>query len=387
MAKRLSICVVTQQLGKIVSGPGLHAINLIRFLIQDGHIVTVIAPKSQIAEKPVGFSLITVPDPPLFKNQFRWFPLSLSFAKKIQELEKNQKFDVIHFIDAREAFFTHSSAPMVGNVNDTYAAELKSFKYYRKYFGDWAIRKIYYHFVHVCENLVFGRFDALIANSTYTAKTVLSSYQLDGKKVWTCYKSIHADKYLTARKGRTSGKSHGVRVLFVGGNMQRKGLPAIIHAAPKVIVKIPEIEFWIVGSDPAEVKMKQLCDEIGVSDHFKFWGWKSQSELLTFYRDADIFVLPSITEAFGVVFLEAMAAGLPVIGTNVGGIPEIIRNGQNGMLVPPDRPDLLGKAIIELLSNRDLYTRMQKQGADTVSLFSVENMMRCTYRIYDAVLL
>ena len=168
--------------------------------------------------------------------------------------------------------------------------------------------------------------------------------------------------------------------------MQRKGLPAIIRAAQKVILTIPEIEFWVVGSDPAEVKMKQLCDDIGVRGHFKFWGWKSQSELLPFYRDADIFVLPSTTEAFGVVFLEAMASGLPVIGTDVGGIPEIIRDGQNGLLVPPNQPDLLANAIIELLSNRDLYLRMQKMGAETVLSFTVEKMMRCTYQVYAAVL-
>ena len=88
MTKRLSICVVTQQLGKIVSGPGLHAYNLIRFLIQAGHDVTVIAPQGQTPEEPVGYSLHLVPDPPFLKNQFRWFPLSLSFAKKIQELKK-----------------------------------------------------------------------------------------------------------------------------------------------------------------------------------------------------------------------------------------------------------------------------------------------------------
>jgi glycosyltransferase involved in cell wall biosynthesis len=385
--KSLSICVITQQLGKIISGPGLHAFNLIKYLADEGHDVTVITTVSQAIPRIHGVTLELIPDPPFSRTQFRWLPLSIGFARKLRQLLKTQAFDLVHFTDAREAFFSKIDIPMVGNVNDTYAADVRSFRYYKKYFNDWFIRKIYYHFVHIFEAQGFRRINILISNSLFTTKVLLANYELDPARIRTCYKSIHAGKFIFPRvKKDNDMKARKARVLFVGGNMQRKGLATLIRAAGFLHPRNPDIEYWVVGSDPAQPRMERLCEEFGVRAEFKFWGWKSQSDLVQFYRDADIFVMPSITEAFGVVFLEAMASGLPVVGTNVGGIPEIIRHGCNGLLVPMDDHERLAVNIDRLINDADLYSSIREQGIKTARSFSVNRMMKCTYRIYAALL-
>ncbi len=103
--------------------------------------------------------------------------------------------------------------------------------------------------------------------------------------------------------------------------MYRKGMPDLIKAAPGVIKEHPQARFIIVGKDKSVDRLKRLCDDLNVDRNFEFAGWQSQDSLLSYYQQASVFVMPSLTEALGVTFLEAMAAGVPVIGTNVGGIP------------------------------------------------------------------
>ncbi len=119
-------------------------------------------------------------------------------------------------------------------------------------------------------------------------------------------------------------------------------------------------------------------------DSFKFLGWKSQKDLVEIYAQSSAFVMPSLTEALGVAFLEAMAAGVPVVGTSVGGIPEIIQDGYNGRLVPPDYPVKLAHALVEILRDRQVAERYREAGLQTTAQFTVEKMMDCTYEIYRA---
>jgi len=96
--------------------------------------------------------------------------------------------------------------------------------------------------------------------------------------------------------------------------------------------------------------------------------------------------MPSLTEALGVTFLEAMAAGVPVIGTNVGGIPEIIQDGINGLLVPVKSPCSITDAINQLLADAQLRERLVQSAFSTLNNFSVEKMMECTRSLYQEIL-
>lgn len=384
----VNICIVTQQYKNVISGVGLHATNLTHALLSDGHQITLLLPEDQAPTLALpNLTVVTVKKPRFSQSQARWISLSFSFNSMLKRLEAQQNFDLIHFTDARESFFCDTRAPMIGHVNDTYSAELKSPKEYRRHYPDWLARWLYYSCVHFLESQRLPRLQLVIANSQFTANTIKKTYPKTASKVRLCYKSVDTERYLKIFESRGTtppDPAHPV-ILFVGSNMHRKGVPDLIKAAPAVLQKFPGARFLVVGNDKSVDNFKGLCSELKVDQNFDFAGWHSQADLLDYYQKASIFVMPSLTEALGVTFLEAMAAGVPVIGTNVGGIPEIIKDGVNGLLVPVASPSSIADAINALLSDKELRGRLASNARFSINQFDVANMMACTYQLYREI--
>lgn len=383
--KSLSICIVTQQYRSVISGIGLHARNLLRALHSDGHQITLLTQATQIDDSiPDNIEVITVQGSSLLQDsQARWIPLAWQFANKLRSLNVD-KFDIVHFTDAREALWFAAAHPAtIGNINDFYAAQLQPLSYYHRHYVDGWIRWFYYFFVHQCERLTLHRLDAIIANSEYTREAIQRAYRLPSYKIFKCFKCIDLDVY---RASRCSYSSTDGLVLFVGGNMQRKGLQELIKAAPLVVKRRPDVKFYVVGRDNNIPKMMQLCRQSGVETHFAFLGWLPNEEVRKLYLEASVFVMPSLSEAFGVAILEAMASGIPVVATRVGGIPELVEHGVNGLLIEPNNYEVLAEAILAVLEDANLAARLGRQGRITAQRFGLEQMLKCTYRVYEAVL-
>lgn len=385
----MNICIVTQQYKNVISGVGLHANNLTQALLSDGHTITLLLPEDQAPQNTSPrLTIVTVKKPGFSQSQARWLSLSFSFNAALKKLETQKKFDLIHFTDARESFFCSPRAPMIGHVNDTYSAELKTPLEYKKNYPDWLLRWLYYSTVHFLESRQLKRLKLVVANSQFTANTIIQEYPNAASKVRLCYKSVDVERYRNVIKNLESMPHDPERqdILFVGSNMHRKGVPDLIKAAPGVIKEHPETRFVIVGKDKAVPQLEVLCHELKVDQNFEFAGWRSQADLLTYYERAAIFIMPSLTEALGVTFLEAMAAGVPVIGTNVGGIPEIIQNGVNGLLVPAESPSAITEALNRLLADKQLRESLAENARATLKKFDVSSMMECTYRLYKEVI-
>lgn len=383
MHNRLKVCLVTQQLGSIISGIGHITRTMLTRMLDDRHDVTVIAPIDQKPEGQSNFQFIGVPGPFGANSQARWLSLSWNFKKALEQLS-NRQFDLTYFTDAREAFFSTRYSPIIGMVNDTYAAEIKTLDYYRKFYADWLSRWAYYHLLRRIERFTYPRLSALVTNSRHTASSLQKIYALNSEQIHVCYCGIEPQEY-TAQAER-SPRVHNPRILFIGGNMQRKGLPTLIEAAPAILAAIPQAEFWVIGKDRMESGMQEIGTKLGVSEHFNFWGHQPHQEIPKFFSKSAVFVLPSLTEAFGIVLLEAMAAKVPVIGTRVGGIPEIIDHGINGLLVEPNNPQELAKAVIQILSEPELASQFQRAGLKTVEKFKAVDVMSCNYRVFESVL-
>jgi len=384
----VKICIVTQQLGSVFSGIGLHSRILIEFLSKEGHSITVIVPRSQKPAGKCSYRIVTVNDARIFKSQARWAFLSIQFSNAIKKLEKTNDFDLIHFTDARDSFLCKTKTLKIGNINDTYPAELHPLKYYHENYIDWFQRWLYYRLMHFIESRKLLNLDYIIANSHYTYQTIMEQYQVPTSKIQICYKSVDIDRYKVIREVRKNEfllQQNDLSILFVGGNMQRKGILSLIKSAKLLTKSWPGLKFDIVGNDKYIPQFKKICDSEGVSKHFHFWGWVSQDRLIGFYRSATIFVMPSLTEALGVVFLEAMAAGVPVIGTNVGGIPEIIINEYNGLLIPVNSPEKLSAAINRLIINQSMVEKITSNATQDVEKFSIKGMMECTKNVYSHI--
>lgn len=382
----LSVCVISQQYRSVISGIGSYTQNLIDGLMVGGHTVTIVTPADQMTQGRAALRFVEVPLPRLAGSQARWISLALSFASALATLQRSTQFDLIHFTDARESLFCRWNCPAVGDVQDSYAAEARSPAYYRRHYDDWLTRWAYYRFARFCEARAYPRLDAVIANSRYTAAKIAAQYAIAPDHLHVCYKTIQQDRWRRALQSRAQQSPHPRRVLFVGGNMQRKGLPTLIQAVSMARDAVPDLELWVVGGDKAIEAMRGVCKAVGVDQQVHFWGWRDQEALVELYAQCDVFVMPSLTEGFGYVFFEAMASGLPVIGSQAGGIAEVVEQGRNGILVSPGDASELADALRRLLTDMELYANLKRAGLETAGRFDLHSMMRCTTAVYQSVL-
>ena len=141
----------------------------------------------------------------------------------------------------------------------------------------------------------------------------------------------------------------------------------VIRALPKVLGTVPNTHYVVVGDGDYRPSLERLADELGVRNRVLFVGEIREDILKAYYSQADIFALPSRQEGFGVVFLEAMAFGKPVIGGNYGGIPEVVKDGVTGFLVEYGNVEALANHLILLLRDEEARKRMGEAGRQLVN--------------------
>ncbi len=155
----------------------------------------------------------------------------------------------------------------------------------------------------------------------------------------------------------------GGTVLFLGAFGKRKGTFDLIEAGARVTKRRPDVVFEL-GGDQAVEELRTLIDERGLTDNVRILGWVRGEDKLAAFRRAHVFTLPSYHEGLPIAVLEALAAGLPLVTTPVGGIPEVIKDGVNGVLVTPGDVDALASGILRLLDDGELRGRMGVTNAE-----------------------
>lgn len=167
-------------------------------------------------------------------------------------------------------------------------------------------------------------------------------------------------------------------LLTIARLTRRKGHDRVIEALPRIAAAVPQIAYLIVGPGPEQPRLERLAAEAGVRDRTIFTGPVSHTLTWRYYQAADVFVHPNRelpngdVEGFGMVFLEANACGLPVIGGNSGGTPDAIRHGVTGYLVDPNNVDEIADRILALLRDPDLRKRMGEAGREWAKQFTWE---------------
>ena len=161
-----------------------------------------------------------------------------------------------------------------------------------------------------------------------------------------------------------------------------KGLEYLIKAA-KIINKnalAPNAIFVVIGEGRERKKLEAMIEERKLENNFFLAG--SVSEAQKYLKAFDVFVLPSIKEGFPYTILEAMAAGLPIVASLIGGIPEVIKNNENGFLILSKNPKILAERLIETLNNPELAIKFSKNNIEKVKEFSIEKMIEKTEKVY-----
>jgi glycosyltransferase involved in cell wall biosynthesis len=172
-------------------------------------------------------------------------------------------------------------------------------------------------------------------------------------------------------------------VVFFGKLRATKGVFDLLEAIPPVLERYPGLRFVLAG-DEGEVEVRQHAERLGIAHAVEVPGWISGERKQQLLREADLFVLPSHFEALGVAILEAMAAGVPVVATRVGGIPDLIDDGIHGLLVEPKEPTQLANAILRICDDGRL--RMTLAGAAYARVrgtYSAERIASQMERLYQ----
>lgn len=174
----------------------------------------------------------------------------------------------------------------------------------------------------------------------------------------------------------------GHHCLYVGRLIPRKGLDYLLHA----LKKVSDVQCAIVGDGPQREHLLSLTRTLGLQDRVVFTGYVPKEDLKHFYVAADFFVLPSLAEGLPLVVLEALATGTPIIASKVAGIPDIIQEGYNGLIVPPKDVELLAVAIQKLAHTPDIQKKMGAHARQTVSQeFSWKSIAKEVLRVYEKV--
>jgi len=169
--------------------------------------------------------------------------------------------------------------------------------------------------------------------------------------------------------------ARGPRVAFIANLRRMKGHIDLIQALPRVLAQFPDLEILCAGRDDSAGGIPRLAREVGVADALRFLGFFAGTQALV--RQCDFVILPSLWEGCPVSIMEAMALGRPPVATRVGGIPEILESGREGLLVPPASPAALAQAMLTLLGDSALRQQMgQAARARAERDFPVERMVR-----------
>jgi glycosyltransferase involved in cell wall biosynthesis len=160
----------------------------------------------------------------------------------------------------------------------------------------------------------------------------------------------------------------GPIILFVGRLAEKKGVRYLLDAMPAILTEAPDATLVIVGDGPLRPELEEQARTLQITNSVRFEGAKRPDELPAYYTAADVFAGPSIiaeggdTESFGLVFAEAMASGCPVVASNVGGISDLVKDNDTGLLVHQKDPQALALAICRVLADQTLRARLRRGG-------------------------
>lgn len=232
-------------------------------------------------------------------------------------------------------------------------------------------------------------FDRVLPVSEYLRSELLAA-GLNAEAIITVYDGLDLATFrnqtTTAQGLRTRlGLNRAFVVTIVGRLSSEKGQRDFLAAARFVLDQLHNVRFLVVGEGPDHAALQAQAMAIGRSGTILFLGYREDVPALM--MASDVVILASHREAFGDVLIEAMAASRPVVATRVGGVPEIVRDGEAGLLVPPRNPACLAQAIIYLLTHPEEARRMGQRGCAVVAKhFTIQRVAEQLANIYQEVL-
>jgi glycosyltransferase involved in cell wall biosynthesis len=234
---------------------------------------------------------------------------------------------------------------------------------------------------------------SIIGVSKHTSDHVVDIEKSPSSKVITIYNGIDFDRVKVSSsdfdsKVRDEFDARDKLLILTTGRLHpEKGYEYLFPAIAEIKKKTTKPFLWLIaGKGPFDQEFRRQVTELGCDDVVRFIGFRT--DIPDLMSAADLFVLPSIAEAFGVVFAEALYLGTPIVATTTGGIPEVVTNGVDGILVDPENSEALAECVAELINDNDKLKSFQNKGREKViERFEFEDMTRKYEAVYEDLIM
>lgn len=372
---------------RIVGGIARHCEGLAKALAKQGHDVNIFTldfPGAPDYEEQGSVRIYRTRSEVGHPNFLTWVLLFNHFIeKRMVDTAKLTDFDILHVHDwltspAGIAFKHMSSKPLIFTAHSTENGRSG---------------------LHIPDSFTI---DGLEWWSTYEAnKVIVTSGSMRGEvtghfhvsdsKVETIPNAIDTSPFERqmdkgAVRARWGVQPHEKLVLCVGRLVPQKGIEYLIHSVPIVARRRPDVKFIIVGDGWYRDHLEYIANSTGQRWRIAFTGFVSDWDLVDLTKSADVMVVPSIYEPFGIVALEGMAAGVPVVASQIGGLSEVVEHDRTGVFVYPRNPESIAWGIIRVLSDSGYTDWLVKNALEAVhKTYSWEAVAKRTAKVYKDV--
>ncbi|UJA19573.1 glycosyltransferase family 4 protein [Thermoleophilia bacterium SCSIO 60948] len=302
------------------------------------------------------------------------------------ELGDRYDFDVVHGHDWLVATACHHlakrfDAPLVTTIHATEHGRHQG----------WVDKHPQSH-IHGVERWITNRSDRVIACSFYMREQIADIFGIDDSRIEVIPNGIDPDDLpappsdaLERLRAEFAAPDERL-VLLIGRLVYEKGFQLALEAMPRLVESVPGTRFLVAGSGTHEAELRSQAESAGLMDHGTFLGWIGDDVLHSLYRIADVCVVPSIYEPFGLVALEAMASGCPCIVSDTGGLREVVPNDRVGLRFQSRDPDSLGQMVERVLTDAELRDRLTAEASEHVLSFDWADVAAKTDDAYSALL-
>lgn len=352
---------------RIVGGIARVVNDLSKRLIKDGHDVTVITYREGNApyfEDDKGVKVYRVDNFMINPNNFIDWVMQMNFnmiAKANEIIMKEGKFDVIHAHDWLVAYTAKTlknsyDIPIVSTIHATESGR------------NSGIHDEVQRYINDTEWMLTYESTEVIVNSNYMKRELQSLFGLPFEKINVEPNGININMFNGLERDYDFRRKYATDnekiILFMGRLVYEKGVQHLIHAMPKILAGYNDVKLVITGKGSMIDELKAQANAMGIGHKVYFTGYMDAKQVCKMYKCADVSVFPSTYEPFGIVALEAMLSGTPVVVSDIGGLNEIVEHGVDGMKSYAGNSNSIADSILELLYNpqlRDNITKKAKQ--------------------------
>ncbi len=304
-------------------------------------------------------------------------------ARALEMARRNGGFEVLHIHDWLAASAAKSlrdllGLPLVVTMHDTVRGrnqgQLSGEEQYIAQMEGWA-----------CEQA-----DLVLTNSAFIRRELAEAYQVPEDKLAVVGCGVSPDAFASDTPPQhfklALGCEDAPLIFFVGRLAQAKGPQVLLEAAPHVLKLRPDVRFIFAGEGTLREPLQERAGQLGIAGQARFVGHLRGKVLATLYRAAEMVVVPSLYEPFGMVALEAMACGTPVVAADTGGLSEIMAHGDCALPAPPNDPVTLARAILHLLQQPERAAQIAERGAEIArERYRWADVAQRTLRAYERV--